>query len=50
MYTAIEMGAKLGMQTMEQCLAKLVKSSLIDEDAAMRSAKSAAVMRERLKR
>ena len=49
-YSAIETGASLGMQTMEQCLVKLLKAGIIDHDTALRAAKNPALIRERLLR
>lgn len=39
MYSAIQTGSNLGMQTMDQCLAKLVESRAISREAAKEKAK-----------
>ncbi len=40
MYSAIQTGASLGMQTLDQCLAGLLKQGLITRDAAKEKAKN----------
>lgn len=40
MYSAIQTGASLGMQTLDQCLANLLKQGLITRDAAKEKAKN----------
>jgi twitching motility protein PilT len=47
-YMAIETGTYLGMQTMEQCLVKLVRSGAIDVQTAEKAAKSADLIRKRI--
>lgn len=47
-YMAIETGKKLGMQTMEQSLANLYQAGMIDRETALNSAKSSALISERL--
>lgn len=39
MYSAIQTGSQQGMQTLDQCLAQLVKSGVIERDAAREKAK-----------
>ncbi len=48
MYSLIETGAKLGMQTMEYSLVSLYKQGFIDRETAVRMAKSANVIEPRL--
>jgi twitching motility protein PilT len=40
MYSAIQTGASLGMQTLDQCLSNLLKQGLITRDAAKEKAKN----------
>jgi len=47
-YMSLETGSKLGMQTMEQSLIELYKAGLIDQETALRSAKSPSLIEERL--
>lgn len=48
-YMAIETGTSLGMQTMEQCIIRLVRSGAITLQTAERAAKNADMIRQRLK-
>ncbi len=48
MYSLIETGAKIGMQTMELSLVNLYKEGVIDRETAVRMAKSANVIEPRL--
>ncbi len=48
MYSAIETGAKFGMQTMELSLVKLYRDGLIDRETAIRMAKSESIITPRL--
>ncbi|MGO0122392.1 type IV pilus twitching motility protein PilT [Desulfothermobacter acidiphilus] len=45
---ALETGGRLGMQTMEQCLARLVQERLIDLDTALNAARNPALLKEKL--
>ena len=40
MYSAIQTGAKLGMQTLDQCLTNLLQQSIIDKNVAQSKAKN----------
>jgi len=40
MYSAIQTGASVGMQTLEQCLKELVAKGLVDRNEARSKAKS----------
>jgi twitching motility protein PilT len=39
MYSAIQTGAQLGMQTLDQCLQNMLSKGLISRDAAREKAK-----------
>jgi twitching motility protein PilT len=41
MYSAIQTGAQIGMQTLDQCLKELVAKGLVDRNEARSKAKSA---------
>ncbi len=47
-HLAMETGAKLGMQTMEQALEMQAKTGAIDHDTALKAARNPALMKERL--
>ncbi|MDB2449108.1 twitching motility protein PilT, partial [bacterium] len=39
MYSAIQTGSQQGMQTLDQCLAKLVQQGVVERDVAREKAK-----------
>ena len=47
-YSAIETGGKLGMQTMEQCLARLIAEGRIGMDAGLAAARNENLLRQRM--
>ena len=48
-YSAMEVGGKYGMRTLEQDLARLVTEGLVDEAVAMAQTRSPEVLRERIR-
>ena len=49
-YSAMEVGQGLGMQTLDQDMARLVAAGMVLESTAMALARNPALMRERVRR